>query len=111
MSKSTTAADVRNFFRADAKRLARLSDDAAKTVREGARGRLHPEVISTYNKGRKADRHYVSGASTREAIASKGEAQNLRVAAAEAGLAVGVRGPLSKAAKEALGMKVKATKK
>lgn len=104
MNKSTTtvtAADVRAFFQADAKRLAVLSPEARKTVEQGARGRLHAEAVEVHNKRRRT-RTYTLGASTVAAEAAKAEAAALRVAAAEAGVTVGKRGPLPKAAKQAL---------
>lgn len=113
MNKSTivTAAQVREFFRADEKRLARLgSDEARHTVKAGARGRLHPEVIEAYNKGRKAEKRYVSGATGTAQAQAKAEALALRVKAFDKNLAVGARGPLSKEAQVALGL-VKASKK
>lgn len=100
MSKSTTvvtAREVREFFRSDAKRMGRLSAEAQATVREGARGRLHPQAVKEHN-ARRRTRQYVLGA-TKEAQAAKA-AQ--REAAAKAGIPVGKRGPLSKAAKAAL---------
>lgn len=99
MSKSTvTAATVREFFRADEKRMARLPEAAQVTVAKGARGRLHPEVIAEFNKRRKADRRYEVGASG--AVVAERKAQ--RKALAESGVAVGKRGPLSKDALAAL---------
>lgn len=99
MSKSTvTAAVVREFFRADEKRMARIPEAAQATVAKGARGRLHPEAISEFNKRRKADRRYVLGAST-EAVKAR---QAQRKALTDAGVAVGKRGPLSKEALAAL---------
>lgn len=92
-----TAAVVREFYRADAKRTARLTPEAAKTVAKGARGRLHPEVIKGYNKGRKADRQYVLGASGEVAEQRKAT----RAALVEQGL-TGKRGSLSAKAQDAL---------
>lgn len=101
MSKSNvskvTAREVREFFRAEPKRFDALSPEAQATVREGARGRLHPQAVKVHNTRRRT-RQYVLGAS-KEAAAAKA-AQ--RAQAAEAGFPVGKRGPLSKAAKEAL---------
>lgn len=97
MSKSTvTAATVREFYRANAKRMGRLSEAAQATVAEGARGRLHPQVIKDYNRGRKNT--YALGAG--KAVAAAREAE--RAALREAGVEVGKRGPLSAAAKVAL---------
>lgn len=99
MSKSTTvtAREVREFFRADAKRLGRLSPEAQATVREGARGRLHPEAIALHNQRRRT-RTYTLGATG----AAKAAKAAQRSALTEAGVAVGKRGPLSAAAKEVL---------
>lgn len=100
MSKSTTivtAADVREFFRADAKRLNALSPEAQATVKAGARGRLHPEAVKVHNSRRRT-RQYALGASG-EAVAKRAAE---RKALAEAGIPVGKRGPLNAAAKEAL---------
>lgn len=100
MSKSTvTAAEVRSFYREDGKRFARLSEAAQATVREGARGKLHPEVVEDHNKRRRT-RQYTVGASKAASEAREAQRQSLR----EAGLLNdGARGPLSKAAREFLG--------
>ena len=76
-AQAVTAATVREFFRADEKRVARLkSDEARHTVHKGARGRLHPEVIAAYNKGRKPERQYALGAGK----VAKAQAQERRAA-------------------------------
>lgn len=101
MSKSTTApvaSDVRAYFRADAKRLDSLTPEAQATVKDGARGRLHPQAIKRFNKGRRPERQYVLGAT--KAATEQRHAQ--REALVQAGVTVGKRGPLSKAAKQAL---------
>lgn len=98
MSKIVTAAEVRTALRTSGK-AASLSEAAQATVAEGARGRLHPEAIKAFNKGRKAHRRYVLGAGSQV----KAQAVAARAAAAEAGIPVGKRGPLPKAAKVALG--------
>ena len=101
MRKSTaapTAADVRATLRGNEKRLARLSPEAQATLREGARGRLHPEAIKEFNKGRKPERQYVLGATT----AATENRKAARAALAKAGVEVGKRGPLNAAAKDAL---------
>lgn len=96
-AQAVTAATVREFFRADEKRVARLkSDEARHTVREGARGRLHPEVIAAYNKGRKPERQYALGAGK----AVKAQAQERRAAAIAMG--AGKRGPLPAHVRESL---------
>ena len=91
-----TAADVRAFYREDPKRVERLPEDARASVAPGARGRLHPDVETDYNKGRKADRQYAVG----EGRAQREAAQAQRKALKEAGLlGEKARGPLSQAAK------------
>lgn len=107
MSKPiVTAAAVRAFFNADPKRLAALSPEARRTVEQvegkSPRGRLHPEAVAVHNKRRKVA--YVTGASNAADADAKAEALTLRVKAFESGEAVGARGPLSKAAKVALGI-------
>lgn len=93
MSKSTTvtAADVRSLFRESPARFDRLSEAAQATVREGARGRLHPQAVKEFNKGRKAHRRYALGATTAATQERKAKREALR----QAGVAVGKRGPLS----------------
>lgn len=97
MSKSTvptrpTAADVRTFAAtATTKAFTSLSDEAKHTLRPGARGRLHPDVIKAFNKGRKPERQYVLG----RGIAKKAEAASLR--AEVVALGGGKRGPIAKA--------------
>jgi hypothetical protein len=102
MAKATlsapTAADVRALFREDEKRMAALPEAAQATVKAGARGRLHPDAIKAFNKGRKAHRRYVLGASS----AAKAQVKAQREALVKAGVPVGKRGPLNAAAKEAL---------
>lgn len=100
MTKFTapTAAVVRDTFRSNEKRMARLSPEAQKTVAPGARGRLHPEVIANFNRGRKPANRYELGA-TKASVDAKAAA---RAKAASAGVKVGKRGPLSKEALAAL---------
>ncbi len=113
MSKSTTTnivtADmVRAFYRdpkAGAARVERFGLGEDKSIRRGARGRLSPAAIAGYNKGKPAARHYVSGATKKAAEAQVKAAKALRAKAAEAGAPVGTRGPLSKAALSAAGVK------
>lgn len=88
------ASDLRSFYRANPARLAKLSEAAQATVREGSRGRLHREAIADYNRGRKPERQYVLGATRRAKTAREAQRNSLR----EAGVTVGKRGPLSKAA-------------
>lgn len=94
MSKSTvspTASDVRSFFAANPARVAKFKTDKARhTVADGARGRLHPEVIASYNKGRKPERQYVLG----QGKANKAAAASLR--AEVVALGGGLRGPIAK---------------
>jgi hypothetical protein len=99
-----SASDVRAFYNASPARLAKLSEKAALTITGrpgtvGVRGRLHPEVIADFNKGRKSDRQYV--AQGNRAKAAQEQAKATRKALMDAGLA-GAKGPLSKAAKEFL---------
>lgn len=111
MSKSTvspaTAAQVRAFYNDPTKgaaRIASLTD--ATCVRPGARGRLSPEAINGYNKGKPVARRYVSGATKTAVAAQKDAAKQARDAAMTAGLPVGKRGPLSNAARKAAGLPV-----
>ncbi len=98
MSKSTvTASTVRDYFRADEARMARLSPEAQATVKDGARGRLHAQAIKSFNAKRKADRRYVLGSTK---VANEVKAAQRATLQAQ-GLA-GARGPLSKAAKAVL---------
>lgn len=104
MNKPTvTAAAVRSFYNADPKRLARLSDEARRTVLlvdgKAPKGRLHPEVIEDHNKRRKVQ--YVTGATKAAQAKAKAEATALRDQAAAAGFK-GKRGPLPKAFRESL---------
>lgn len=98
MTVSVTAASVRSYFRAEAKRVDRLSPEAQATVAEGARGRLHPQAIKEFNSKRKAHRRYVLGATKADVTAKAAAREALRAQ----GVAVGKRGPLPKAAKVAL---------
>jgi hypothetical protein len=99
--RTATAADLRSFFRADPKRMEALSPEAQVTVREGARGKVHPEAVALHNKRRRTVQ-YVTGATKATASAAKAEAQAQRAAAAKAGHTVGKRGPLPKAFRESL---------
>lgn len=95
---AVTAATVRDYFRADEKRMGRLSPEAQATVREGARGRLHAQAIKEFNSKRKPHRRYTLGATKAEVARKEQE----RLALRKAGVAVGARGPLSKEARAAL---------
>lgn len=94
MSKRTvstvrpTAADVRKFAAENPTRFAKVSDKGLHTVRPGARGRLHPEVIAAYNKGRKADRQYVLGRG--KEVKAEADARRAKAVA----LGAGKRGPI-----------------
>lgn len=94
---NATAAQVRAFYNDAAKGAKRTASlDNPASVLPGSRGRLSPEAIAGYNKGKPAARHYVTG-TTKAAIAqAKGEAVALRAKAAAAGVTVGKRGPLPK---------------
>lgn len=94
--KSVTAAAVREFFRADEKRMAALSPEARKTVAEGARGSLHTEAVEVHNKRRRSAQ-YVPGNSKAAVSKAKADASALREQARQAGFTVGKRGRLPKA--------------
>ena len=109
MTKSTTivtAAVVRAFFNADEKRLSRLSPEARKTVEPGCRGRMHPEAVEVYNKGRRPEKQYVPGAGSRLRDEAKATAQAKREALRAAGF--DVPEPKAKTAPKA---KAKATRR
>lgn len=96
MAKTVTAATVRAYFRAEPKRMDALkTEEARHTVAEGARGRLHPEVIKVYNAKRRTTARYAEGANAK--VKAETEANRKRLV--EAGIEVGKRGPLSKEAK------------
>lgn len=110
MSKSTvspaTAAMVRAFYNDPTKGAARTASltKGAQSVAPGSRGRLHPEAIAGYNKGKPEARRYVTGTTKAAVSAAKAEAEALRAQALAAGLTVGKRGPLSKEAQKTLGI-------
>lgn len=83
-----TAADVRAFAASNPNKFKGLDQ---KTLRPGARGRLSPQVIKAYNKGRKPERQYVLGVGK----AKKAEAADLRSKAVALG--AGKRGPIKAA--------------
>lgn len=93
-SKPVLASTVRDYFRTDEARMARLSPEAQATVREGAKGRLHAQAVKEFNSKRRAHRRYVLGATTAHTKVTAEQRAMLR----EAGLA-GKRGPLSKEAR------------
>lgn len=95
---NVTAAAVRNYFRADEARMSRLSEAAQRTVREGARGRLHSEAVKAFNAKRRTDRRYVLGATSTATSEAKAKAAAAREALRAQGLKVGARGPLPKVA-------------
>jgi hypothetical protein len=103
-AKPITAALVRETLRSNEAKFSTLSPAAQHTLREGARGKVHPDAIALFNKGRKADRRYAVGASKAVSAQAKESAQALRESAAKAGFEVGARGPLPQAAKVALGL-------
>lgn len=100
-----TASDLRTYFNADARRLAKLSDKARKTVEKVdgrfPKGQVHPEAIDLHNKTRRTV-EYTRGATAALRTAAKADAVALRERAKAAGFEVGDRGPLPKAAREAL---------
>lgn len=97
VSAPVLASTVRDFYRADASRMARLSPEAQATVKVGSKGRLHKEAVSKFNKGRREHRRYVLGATSNHTEVTAAQRAVLR----SKGLA-GERGPLSGAAKEFL---------
>lgn len=116
MNLPVTAANVRSHFQDSAKALANLPEAAQSTVVKGARGRLHPEVIAAFNKGKAPSKRYVEGTPrtvvlnykrvTKSGSRTKSVAlpeSAIRALAVEAGAEVGLRGPLSKAAMVAAG--------
>lgn len=94
---SVTASVLRERLRADSKRTSGLSEAALHTIREGARGQVHPDAIAAYNKGRKPAQRYVKGATGAARAEAKAAAAALREQAVKAGVQVGKRGPLPKA--------------
>ena len=94
-AKTLTAADVRTYFRGDAKRMARLSAEAQHTVQPGARGKVHPEAIKVFNTKRRKDRRYVPSAAAAANVRPSRAA--LRERARAAGIKVADRGRLPKA--------------
>lgn len=103
-AKPITAALVRETLRSNPTKAAGLSPEALHTIAEGARGNLHAEAIAAFNKGRKADRRYVRGASKTVTAKAKADAAALRAKAVASGVDVGARGPLPEAAKVVLGL-------
>lgn len=99
---NVTAAYLRSDLRSKPNRTKGLSDAALATIAEGARGKVHPDAVRAFNKGRPAHRHYVVGATKAVTATAKAQAAAKREALAEAGVAVGKRGPLPKAAKQVL---------
>lgn len=95
---AVTTAELRTWYRADEKRLARLSDAARKTVEPGARGRVHPEVGADFAK-RTRGKVYTEGLSGKRQREAKAAAAAKREQLRAAGVAVGARGPLPKVAK------------
>jgi hypothetical protein len=113
----TTAADVRNYFRTNEAALTALSAEAQATVRKGARGRLHPEAREAFNANVKPSKRYAEGTPKTVPLSYKHvqpsgrkvtktvalPESKIRALAAAAGVPVGKRGPLSKAAMVAAG--------
>jgi hypothetical protein len=96
---TVTAGNLRDYFNADAKRLALLSPEARKTVEavdgKNPRGRVHAEAVKVHNS-RRPTRQYVTGSTKVATAESKAAAAALREQAAKAGHTVGKRGPLPK---------------
>lgn len=60
------------------------------------RGQLKQAEIDQYNKGKRAEKRYVRGASGVASAQAKAEAKAAREALAASGVKVGTRGPLPK---------------
>lgn len=102
MSKATVGAgEVRAYFRSNEKAMALLSEKSRASMSEGTRGRLPADAVEVFNK-RSRTKVYESGATKALRDAAHAEAKAAREAAAKAGIKVGERGPLPKAAREAL---------
>jgi hypothetical protein len=71
---------------------------AALGLPSNQRGQLSEADIARYNKGKRADRRYVRGQSRALVSEAKAAAKAQREALRAAGVAVGERGPLPKAA-------------
>lgn len=87
-----TATEVRDYFLADPKRQARLSDKAKAALKPGQRGALPRDLVKEHNRRRKT-RQYQPGNSARAVESARDFRANLR----SQGVEVGVRGPLPKA--------------
>lgn len=95
---TVTASNVRDYFRSNQAKFDALPEAAQRTVQPGARGRLHADAVKAFNAKRAKNRRYVTGASKAVRESQQAEAKALRQSALDAGLTVGKRGPLSKAA-------------
>lgn len=116
MSKSTKstkplpAAAVRSWYadpRHGAKRLAALSPEGQVSVapRDNLRGRISKEAAAHFNKTTVTGVYFTGN--TKAAVAdAMVAALNARVAAFDAGVAVGARGPLNAEARKAAGLPV-----
>jgi hypothetical protein len=95
--QSIVAADVRTYFNANPKRLARLSPEARKTVEavdgKFPKGRLHPQAIKENNSSRPT-RQYVPGATAAAKAARDANQKALRAA-----VGAKPKGPIPKAAR------------
>lgn len=111
ITREATTAEVRAWFndkRYGTSRVTRLGDDkAAHTVvyRDNLRGRLHSRAVEVFNEAHVAKGvAYVSGSTARGLIEARATRDNLRAAAADKGIAVSDKGPLSNEAKAVLGI-------
>lgn len=124
ISREATTREVRNWFndtRYGAGRRTRLGKSDEKfgekavhtvTFRPNLRGRLHPLAVAMFNEAHeKKGVAYVSGSTARSLAEARANRDNARVAAAEKGLPVSDKGPLSNEAKAALGIEVPAKAK
>lgn len=92
MAVTRTAQSVRDWFNADPKRVARLSETAKAALAPKRRGRLPAEVIKVYNSKRRKDDRYEGGNTTKV----NADRKAARAALVAQGVA-GKRGPLPKA--------------
>jgi len=117
LTVSSTAADLRNWFNdprygaSRVKTLTKRNPDAPLTVvkRANLRGRIHAEAVAMFNEHPshvKSGKAYFTGATKAAVEAQRETMLSARVAAFEAGQAVGARGPLTNEAKTLAGLPV-----
>lgn len=96
MSRIVTKADIRAEFEAKPEKYAGLSPRQQNSI--VSRGQAAEAAIKVYNKGRRPHLRYVRG----NGGAAKAQTAATRQSLVSQGIAVGQRGPLSKAALAAL---------